>query len=424
MPGYISISEVLDGKQTGKTIGLRGWAHAARKQKEVVFIILRDSSGLIQVAVKDFKLLKEAEKVGIECSLEISGEVKEDKRAPGGFEVSAKELKIIGHAERWPIARDKSEEFLRGVRHLWIRDPTMTKILKIRSHVFQAIREFYLKRGFYEYQSPIFTKAAVEGGATLFPVKYGAQKGVYLSQSWQLYAEAGIFSLEKIFTLAPSFRAEKSRTIRHLSEYWHHEMEAAWMGFEELLKIQEELILFVVKYVLEKAEKELKELSRDLDELKSLRAPFARITYAEACKKLGKKFGDEITDADERKLVEGIGRKPIFLTHFPRDMKAFYMRPDPKDTKVVLAADLLLPSVGETTGGSERIATEKELLDSLKIFKLKKSDYEWYLDLRKYGSVPHSGYGLGIERLVMWLTGAHHIFDTIPFPRTLDRVTP
>ena len=420
---YVPISEVLEGKHTGKSVSLRGWAHTVRKQKEIVFIILRDSSGLVQVAVKgDF--LKEADKASVECSIELTGSVVADKRAPGGYEIQTSDFIVVGSAERWPITRDKSEEHLRELRHLWIRDPKVAKILKVRSHVFQAIREFYTKKGYYEYQSPMFTKAAVEGGSTLFPVKYGDQKGVHLSQSWQLYAEAGIFSLEKIFTIAPSFRAEKSRTIRHLSEYWHHEMEAAWMGFEELLKMEEELILFVIKYVLEHARKELQDLGRDLKELEGLKAPFMRMKYADAIKKLGKKMGDDVTDAEERKLVEDMGRVPIFLTHFLRDKKAFYMRPDPKDPKTVLAADLLLPGVGETTGGSERIATEKELLESLKIFKLKKADYEWYLDLRKYGSVPHSGYGLGIERLVMWITGAAHVFDTIPFPRTLDRVTP
>ncbi len=423
MQDFVAISEILEGKHTGQTVQLRGWAHSVRKQKEIVFIILRDSTGLIQVAIKEPKLVKEAEKITVETSLEFSGAVSEDKRAPGGFEVRAAGLKIIGLAERWPITRDKSEEFLREVRHLWIRDPKVAAVLKVRSHVFQAIREFYTKKGYYEFQSPSFTSAAVEGGSTLFEVKYFDKKA-YLTQSWQLYAEAAVFGLEKIFTIAPSFRAEKSRTIRHLAEYWHHEVEAAWMGFEELLKMQEDMILFVVEYVLKHAERELGELGRDLTELKELKAPFMRMAYAEMIKKLGKKWGDEITDAEERRLVEDMGGKPIFLTSFPRSMKAFYMRADPKDTKTVLAADLLLPGVGETTGGSERIMDEKELLESLKIFKLKKKDYEWYLDLRKFGSVPHSGYGLGIERLVMWLTGAKHIFETVPFPRSMDRLTP
>ncbi len=407
-------------KLVGKEISLRGWVYRKREQKEIVFLVLRDSSGIVQIACKG---IPEVQKATIESSIEISGTVKEDKRAPGGFEISASKIKIIGLAERFPIGRDLSEEFLRDVRHLWIRSQKLTQIFKIRSAVFQAIREFYTSHGFYEIQSPSFTANSVEGGSTLFEVKYGDKK-VFLSQSWQLYAEAMIFSLEKIFTIAPSFRAEKSRTIRHLAEYWHHEMEAAWMGFDELLKFEEELILYIRDYVLKNCEKELKELGRDTAELKNLKAPFMRLTYEKMLKETGKKWGDDITDAEERELVKKLGGAPIFLTHFPRDMKAFYMRPDPKNPKVVLAADLLLPGVGETTGGSERIETVKDLLDSLKIFKLNKKDYEWYIDLRRYGSVPHSGFGLGIERLVMWLTGSPHIMDTIPFPRTMDRVYP
>jgi len=418
MQSFTPISEIP--KHTGKSISLRGWVYRKREQKEIVFLVLRDASGTVQVACKN---IPEAAAATIESSIEIFGEVKEDKRAPGGFEISASKIKIIGLAERFLIGKDLSEEFLRDVRHLWIRSQKLSQIFKVRSAVFQAIREFYTSRGFYEVQSPSFTANAVEGGSTLFEVKFPGKK-VFLSQSWQLYAEAMIFSLEKIFTIAPSFRAEKSRTIRHLAEYWHHEMEAAWMGFDELLKFEEDLILFVVNYVLKNCGKELKELGRDTEELKNLRAPFMRMTYEKMLKETGKKWGDDITDAEERELVKKLGGAPIFLTHFPRDMKAFYMRPDPKNPKVVLAADLLLPGVGETTGGSERIENVKDLLDSLKIFKLNKKDYEWYIDLRRYGSVPHSGFGLGIERLVMWLTGAQHIFDTIPFPRTMDRVYP
>jgi len=423
MTDFIPISEALSGKLSGKEVRMRGWIHSIRKQKEVAFIILRDSTGTIQVAIKEPAMVKQADQLTVESSLELTGTVSADKRAPGGFEIRATELTIVGLAERWPITRDKSEEFLREMRHLWIRDPKVAAVLKVRSHVFQAIRQFYTERGYWEFQAPSFTGASVEGGSTLFEVKYFDKKA-YLTQSWQLYAEAGIFSLEKIFTIAPSFRAEKSRTIRHLAEYWHHEMEAAWMGYEELLKIQEEMLLFIADYVLKHARAELEMLGSDISRLEQLKAPFMRLPYAEMVKMLGKKWGDDITDKEERELVEKLGGKPVFLTHFPRDMKAFYMRPDPKDPKVVLAADLLLPGVGEVTGGSERIMDEKELLESLRMFKLKKADYDWYLDLRRFGSVPHSGYGLGIERLVMWLTGASHIFETIPFPRTMERLTP
>ena len=417
---FIHIKDVLEGKHKGKEVSLRGWVYRKRDQKGIVFLMLRDSTGIIQLACKG---IKEASRATIESSIEISGVVKEDKRAPEGFEIEVKDLKIIGLAERFPISKDLSEEFTRDIRHLWIRSQKLTKIFKIRSEVFRAIDDFCRSRGFIEIQSPIFTKAACEGGTTLFEVKYFDEKS-YLSQSWQLYAEAMIHSLEKIYTIAPSFRAEKSRTKRHLTEYWHHEMEAAWMSHDELMEFEEDLIIYVIDHVLKHCEKELKDLGRDISKLKEVKKPFLRITYKQALEKIGKKWGDEITDKEEKELLEKVAEKPVFLTSFPRDMKAFYMRPDPKDSKVVLASDLLVPGVGEIIGGSERIYDLKELLESIKIYKLDKSCYEWYLDLRRYGTVPHSGYGLGIERLVMWITGEEHIMDTIPFPRTISRITP
>jgi len=418
---FIHIQDVLKGKLTGKTVKLRGWIYRKREQKDVVFLILRDSSGLIQLTCKD--VFETAQKATIESSIELSGVVRKDERAPGGFEIDVKELKIIGLAERFPITKDKSEEFLRDIRHLWVRSKYMSSILKIRSEVFKAIHDFCHSKGYIEIQSPIFTTAACEGGATLFGVKY-FDKELYLSQSWQLHAEAVMHALEKIYTITPAFRAEKSRTRRHLSEYWTAEVEAAWVDHEGIMEFEEDLIIYIVKYVLKHCEKELKELGRDTSDLKALKKPFLRISYKEAIEKLGKKWGDELTDKDERELVEMLGGKPVFLTLFPRDMKAFYMRPDPKDSKVVLAADMLAPDVGEITGGSERIYDIKELLESIKIFKLDKKDYEWYIDLRRYGAVPHSGFGLGIERLIMWIAGIKHIMDTIPFPRTMDRFHP
>jgi asparaginyl-tRNA synthetase len=233
-----------------------------------------------------------------------------------------------------------------------------------------------------------------------------------------------IQSLEKIYTITPAFRAEKSRTTRHLSEYWTAEVEAAWTNLEEIMEFEEDMIIYIINHVLKHCERELKDLGRDISKLKEIKKPFLRITYKEAVEKIGKKWGDEITDKEEKQLIEKLGNKPIFLTSFPREMKAFYMRPDPKNPKTVLAADLLVPEVGEIIGGSERIYDIKELMESLKIFKLDKKCYEWYIDLRRYGTVPHSGFGLGIERLVMWISGAEHIMDTIPFPRTMTRYTP
>lgn len=423
---FKQIADVLDKKLEGKPVSIRGWVYRARDQKDMAFIILRDSSDIIQCVVKKESVPKKvweaALKLTMESSCTLSGKIREDKRAPTGFELQVAELEIVGLAERFPITKDKSEEFLRDVRHLWLRSRKETLILEVRSAVFEAIHQFYKERGYFEVQSPSFTGSACEGGSTLFEVKYFDKKA-YLTQSWQLYAEAIMFALEKIYCVAPSFRAEKSRTRRHLAEYWHHEMETAWMDFEGLLKFQEEFIVFAAHYVAKKCARQLKELGRDTKELLELKAPFARMKYAEAIKKLGQKWGYDLTDEDERKLVAELG-KPIFLTHFPREMKAFYMKVDSKDKKTVLGADLLIPGVGEVTGASCRIEDPKELMDSLKLFKLKPADYGWYLDLRKFGSVPHAGFGLGVERLVMWLAGAEHIFDTIPFPRTMDRLTP
>jgi asparaginyl-tRNA synthetase len=417
---FIHVRDVLEGRHTGKEVSLRGWIYRKRDQKDIVFLILRDSTDIIQMACRG---VKEASKVTIESSVEVTGLVKEEKRAPGGFEIQVKELNIIGLAETFPIAKDLSDEFTRDIRHLWIRSQKLVKIFKVRNEVLNAIHDFYRKRGFYEVQAPMFTGCACEGGTTLFEVKYFDGKA-FLAQSWQLYAEAMIQALENIYTIAPSFRAEKSRTKRHLTEYWHHEMESAWMNHEGLMKFEEDLILYIIDHVLKTCDKELKDLGRNISELREVKKPFLRITYKEAVEKIGKKWGDEITDKEEKELIDKMGNKPVFLTSFPRDMKAFYMRPDPKDTKVVLASDLLVPGVGEIIGGSERIYDLKELLESMKIYKLDKKSYEWYLDLRRYGTVPHSGFGMGVERLVMWLTGAEHILDTIPFPRTINRIYP
>jgi len=419
---YDFIADILDGKVSTKA-KLRGWIHRKRDQKKMVFLMLRDSTGVIQLACKD-KILEKAREATIESSVEIEGKIKKDDRAPGGYEIQVDKIKIVGLAESpFPIGKDLSDEFTRDVRHLWLRSRKLSQTLRVSSEVFKAIREFYYSKKYTEFQSPIFTKADCEGGSTLFEVPYFGKKGVYLSQSWQLHAEAAIFGLEKIFTIAPAFRAEKSRTIRHLSEYWTAEAEVAYMDFEAMMKEEEELILYVVKHVLKHCKRELEELGRDTKDLEKLKGPFKKIKYEDVLKELGKKWGHDITDKEERELVKKYG-KPIFITHFPRDMKAFYMKVDPKDSRVVFGADLLIPGVGEVIGGSERISDLEELMESIKIFKLKKEDYQWYIDLRKYGTVPHSGYGIGLGRLIMWITGSKHIMDTVAFPRTMERIYP
>ncbi len=418
MTKFIKIEDVLSGETKGK-VHLRGWIYRKRDQKDLVFIILRDSTGLVQLTCKG---LDEAKKATIESSVEISGEIKKDSRAPGGYEIQVDDFKIIGLSERFPITKDQSEEFLRDMKHLWVRSRKMTAILKIRSEVFKAIHDFSRSKEFVEVQPPILTTSSCEGGAQQFKVEFPG-KEVYLSESWQLYGEAMITSHEKIYTVIPAFRAEKSRTIRHLAEYWTAEWEWAWGTHDDMMKFEEDLIVYVIKHVLKHCEKELKELGRDLSELRSIKKPFLRITYKEAMKKLEKPQDHDITDKEERELIKKLGSKPVFLTHFPRKLKAFYMLPS-KDPKVVEASDLLVPGVGEITGGSARIHDLKQLKEAMKLFKLDPKDYEWYIDLRRYGTVPHVGFGLGIERLVMWISGAKHVMDTIPFPRTMDRVYP
>ena len=413
----------------GKEINLRGWIYRTRSSNKFAFLVLRDSSGIIQCVLKsEHPDFEEASKLLIESSVEVSGKVKKDERATGGFELEIIKFKTVGTADVFPISQDKSTEFLLDIRHLWIRSRQLTNIFKVRSEVFGAIQEFYRQKGFFEIQSPSLTGSACEGGSTLFEVKYFDQKA-YLTQSWQLYAEALIFSLEKIFCIAPSFRAEKSRTRRHLAEYWHAEAEAAWFTHEDNLKLQEDLITHVIKRVASKCSEELKELGRDPQELLVMVGPYQRITYKEALEIINKdgikmKWGDDFGADEERQLTSHF-KKPFFITEFPAETKAFYMKSNPKDPKTVLNADLLAPEgYGEIIGGSERETDNKILIEKIKKSGGKVKDYEWYLDLRKFGSVPHSGFGLGVERLVMWLCKLDHIRDTIAFPRVLNRIYP
>ena len=420
---FIHVKDVLEGKHTGKEVLLRGWIYRKREQKDIVFLILRDSTGVIQLACKG---IKEASEVTIESSIEVAGLVKEDKRAPGGFEIEIKDLKIIGLAERFPIGKDLSEEFLRDVRHLWLRSQRLTKILKIRSEVFYAIHEFFRKEGYIQFQSPSIVSSACEGGSTLFELKYFDKKA-FLTQSWQLYAEAGIQALEKIYTIAPSFRAEKSRTVRHLAEYWHAEVEAAWMDMEGCMKLAEDLICFVARKMAERCKDELKFFGRDPKEL-LIDPPFERKSYDEVIKILQKKgfkikWGEDLGADEEKALAEGY-KKPLIVYGYPVKCKAFYHMPDPKNPKVTMSFDVIAPDVGELVGGGQRIHDKDQLIKKIKDFGLDPKEYDWYIDLRRYGTVPHSGFGLGIERLIMWIAKIEHIMDTIPFPRTMTRVTP
>jgi len=428
--GFVHIKEIFELDE-GSRVKIRGWVYRYREFGDKVFIVVRDSTGIVQVVVeKNPGTIPELKKVGIEASLILSGYIKEDKRAPGGKEIRADYIKVVGPSHRFPITKDASPEFLLDVRHLWLRSRRMNAILKIRDTVFKAVHEYFRNHGYYEVHCPMFITAAVEGGATLFELEYVDKKRkVYLTQSSQFYLEALIFSLEKVYTIAPSFRAEKSRTRRHLTEFWHAEAEVAWLGLDGIVKVEEELITYVVRKVLEERLEELELLKRNIEMLENVKPPFYRVSYDEAIEILKQKgvsveWGEDLGADEERTLTMQFD-KPIILYGFPEKVKAFYHKNDPQRPEVTLAEDLLAPEgYGEIIGGGERISDEKELVNKIIRFGLNPEDYEWYIDLRRYGSVPHSGFGLGMDRLVMWIAGLSHIVEAIPFPRTIRRVYP
>jgi asparaginyl-tRNA synthetase len=428
---FISVKEALE-KKKGR-VALRGWVYRVAKLKDKIFVTLRDSSNIVQCVVsKDSvsdKEFKAADKLLVESSIEIEGTIRQDPRAPTGFEVDVSKLNVIHYSEQFPITKDINEELLLDRRHLWLRSRKMTSILKIRSTVFGAIHEYFRTKGFYEYQSPIFQSVQCEGGSTLFEVKYFDKK-TYLAQTWQLYAEPAIFALEKIYTIAPSFRAEKSKTSRHLTEYWHAEMEVAWADFKDIQDYGEQLIKFIVKKVIENNKAELEILGRDIKKLEpTIKKPFVRITYDESLELLKKHKMNVPWGKDLRTIEEDVISKlhdvPTIISNYPKDVKAFYMKEDNKNHKVVHGCDFIAPEgYGEIIGGSERESDIEKLKARLKEMGEKIENYRFYLDTRRYGSVPHGGFGMGVERVISWICGLENIKDSIPFPRTPDRCTP
>ena len=422
------ISEVLEGKAKG-IVHLRGWIHRKRVQGNIIFFSLRDSTGVIQLAVKkdgvSEKEFKDAEKALIESTITVKGEVKKDERAPGGFEVQVKSFGVIHFSEIFPIGKDQSTEFLLDVRHLWLRSLHLTNIMKARAEIVKDLRLCFDERTFIEVAPPIITTSACEGGSTLFEFDYFGQKA-YLTQSGQLYNEAFITALEKIFILAPSFRAEKSRTVKHLTEYWHLEEEAAFFDNEDNMLLQEQMIEFVAQRLAKSPL--LRNFNRTAEELKEVKAPFHRLSYDKAIEKLQElgsnvEWGDDFGVEHEGLLTKEL-HKPLFVHDWPLKAKPFYMEPA-DDGEHVKNADVLAPQGhGEIIGGSERIWEYDKLVQRMKEQDLNLKDYAWYLDLRKYGSVPHSGFGLGIERLVKWLLNLEHIRDAVPFPRVINRAYP
>ena len=429
---YEHVENVLNDAYVGKTVRLRGWIYRHRIVGSKAFIVLRDSSGIIQCVIdrdKTPKLYSIAKDLGIESSIEVEGIVRKEPRAPGGYELHVTDLKVYGISRDFPIKGGEGIEYLLDNRHLWIRSRKLTTVMKIKHTVLKAGREYFIKNGWWEVTPPILTASACEGGATLFEVKYFDKKA-FLSQSAQLYLEVLIYSLEKVWSLTPSFRAEKSRTRRHLAEYWHLEAEAAWYNMEDMMKVAEELVAYIIEKVLEENKRELEFLKRDTTILKNaVKTPYPRITYDEAIEILQKKgvnieWGDDL-GADEERILTMEFDKPFFITHFPKQIKSFYMKIDPNRPDVVRGFDLLAPEgYGEIIGGSEREDDYDRLLKRILEEGYNPEDYKWYLDLRKYGSVPHSGFGLGIERVVMWIAGLDHIRDATPFPRFRERIYP
>jgi len=426
------ISDILNDSFIDKDVTIKGWVYRWRESGQLVFVIIRDSTNIIQVIFEkssvDDKTFEIAKKLTIESSVEISGKLVKQGKAPTGYEIQARTIKLYHLAEPFPITKDKSDEFLLDIRHLWLRSREMTATLKIRETLMEAAREYFKENFYHEVTPPMFVGAAVEGGSTLFEVPYFGEKA-YLTQSSQFYLEAFIFSLENVYTIQPSFRAEKSRTRRHLTEFTHLEAEAAWVGNQKMMDFEEELIIAMTQALIEKRKEELNILKRDIKILKNIEKPFYRYPY-EKIIEIGRSKGmplEDIVDLgekEEREITADFD-KPIFVYNYPKVLKPFYHRPDPEDPNHVLCHDMLAPEgYGEVIGGGERIWSKDELINRILEEGLNPEDYEWYIDLRKYGSVPHSGFGLGVDRTVTWLAGLDHIKNAVPFPRTIRRLKP
>lgn len=416
-----------------KEVEIRGWVFNKRSSGKVRFLLIRDGTGLIQGTIfsskKDDPFFKKFNTLTQESSLIVRGRVKEDKRAPGGFELTIKDVEILQVADEYPITpKAHSTPFLMEHRHLWLRSQKQHAILQIRTELIKAIRDFFDDRGFRLMDTPILTPSACEGTTTLFETDYFDQKA-FLSQSGQLYNEATAMAFGKVYCFGPTFRAEKSKTRKHLIEFWMVEPEVAFATLEDITELGEDLVVYIMERILEQNKKELEVLERDTKPLERIKKPFPRLTYDEAQKMLTKKgskmeWGDDF-GAPEEALLSEIFDLPVCITHFPAKIKAFYMQPDEKRPELALGVDMLASEgYGEIIGGGQRIHDLDLLEKKIKEFKLPREDYKWYLDLRKYGSVPHSGFGLGIERMLAWICKIKHIRETIPFPRLLYKIYP
>lgn len=415
-----------------QAVTIRAWVYNFRSSGKITFLQLRDGHGWAQAIVDEAKVSadvwKKANELTLESSVIITGTVTKHPKKEE-YEIQVSDLQIQQIAQEYPIGKkEHGVDFLMDNRHLWLRSSKQWAIQRVRNTVINSIFEYLNNSGYIKIDAPILTPNACEGTTELFEVPYFDEKA-YLTQSGQLYIEAAIFSHGKVFDFGPVFRAEKSKTRRHLTEFWMMDAEAAWVEHAENMQIQEELICFVVKQVLEQNQAELAILERDIEPLKKIQAPFQRMTHAEALKKLQSlgsdiKDGEDLGNDDETLLTQADG-VPVFVEKWPKEIKAFYMKPDPQNPNVVLGADLIAPEGhGEIIGGSQREDDYEILLARIKEQKLPLAEWQWYLDLRKYGSVPHSGFGIGLERLAGWMCGVHHVRETIPFPRTINRLRP
>ncbi|MCL4511136.1 MAG: asparagine--tRNA ligase [Bacteroidetes bacterium] len=417
-----------------KSVTIRGWVYNKRSSGKIHFILVRDGSGVVQCVIVKNQVSPEVfgsyDLLTQESSIAVTGKVHKDDRAPGGYELQVEDLEIVHVAKEYPITpKEHGVEFLMDHRHLWLRSSRQHAILRVRHQIIKAVREFFDNRGFTLVDSPILTPASVEGTSTLFETDYFDLGKAYLTQSGQLYAEAAAMAFGKVYCFGPTFRAEKSKTRRHLTEFWMVEPEVAWADLNDDMNLAEEFIEHIVQTVLKKSESELHVLERDITKLQPVKRPFPRLHYDEAVEMLKKtgvefQYGNDLGAADETIISQQYDR-PVMVHHYPAACKAFYMKRDPERPDLTLSVDVLASEgYGEIIGGSQREDDYDTLVKRLEEFDLPREPFEWYLDLRKYGTVPHAGFGLGIERTVAWICGLEHVRETIPFPRMIYRNTP
>ena len=420
-------------QHVGETVTVDGWLYNKRSSGKLQFPIVRDGSGYLQCVVFKKEVPEEtwnaAEQATQESTIRVRGTVRVEERAPGGVELGVESFEVVHLTEDYPITpKEHGTAFLMDARHLWLRSSKQHAVLRIRNEIEMACRDFFYDRDLVLIDSPILTANAAEGSSTLFETDYFGEKA-YLSQSGQLYLEPAAAAFGRVYCFGPTFRAEKSKTRRHLTEFWMIEPEVAFLEFEGLQKLAEEFVEYLVGRALERCQEELKTLERDLSKLENVKRPFPRITYRDAIellvsKGMPVKFGDDF-GGDEETIIANSFDRPVMISRYPTAIKAFYMQPDPQDPDVVLGLDMIAPEgYGEIIGGSQRIHDHDLLLQRIQEHNLPLKAFQWYLDVRKYGTFPHSGFGMGIERCVAWVSGVPHLRETIPYPRMINRIYP